>query len=192
MEKKINKNWLFLAINGVVAILFGCLLLFFSTELVQTILLVTSLVLLLAGIILFLISIRQLKKDKNVALLIIQSVSFVTLGLVLLILREKSTDILLIALGVWAIVVGIFQLVILVNLPKKIRGKNYLLFNAIFTMALGVFLIVRPFTNENRPVIIAVGVVSVFIGIGMIYLGILIRKVLMSTNVEMIPEGGKV
>ncbi len=175
METKSYKNWWFLAVNGLVAILFGVLLVFFTEETVQTIIFFSGLVILVSGILLFLLSIRQLKRDKSIALLMFQSVLSIAIGLIMLIFQDKTVAFFLIIIGVWAIVVGILQLVILINVGKALKGRNVLLFNGLLTMALGVFLILKPLVFADLMVKV-VGSLSILLGIGMILLSFLLKN----------------
>ncbi|HSN49781.1 MAG TPA: DUF308 domain-containing protein [Bacteroidales bacterium] len=175
METKSYKNWWFLTVNGLVAILFGILLLFFTEETVKTIIMYSGVAILVSGILLFLLSIRQMKKDKNIALLMFQAILSIAIGLIMLLFQDKTLTFFLIIIGVWAIVVGILQLVILINVGKALKGKNVLLFNGLLSMALGVFLILKPLVFADLMVKI-VGSVSILLGIGMIVLSILLKN----------------
>ena len=145
METKSNKNWLFLAVNGIIAILFGLMLLLLSKEVIQSVVFFAGLTIAVAGLILFLVAIFMLKKDKGVGMLIIQAVLSIAIGSAVMIFKDASVNLFFILLGVWAVLVGIFQLVILVNVRKQLRNKNLILLNGLLTIALGVVMFFNPY-----------------------------------------------
>ena len=110
METKPYKNRWFLAINGIIAILFGLLLLLFTQKTILSVVFFSGLVMVLGGLCFLLIAIYQLRKDRNVMMLIFQSIFSIAIGLIIMIFKEQSLHLFLILLGVWAIIVGIFQL----------------------------------------------------------------------------------
>jgi uncharacterized membrane protein HdeD (DUF308 family) len=176
METKTFKNWWFLSLNGCIAILFGLLLLLFTKEFVLTVVVYIGILILLAGLVLLLVAIYNLKKDRSVALMMVQAIASIAIGLIMMIFREESLRVFMILVGVWAVVVGIFQLVVLVNVKRNLNNKNIILFNGLLTVALGVAMVFKPFVIGD---IIAsiVGVLSILFGIVMVYLGFIIRKV---------------
>ena len=110
-------------------------------------------------------------------MILFQSIASVAIGLVIII--APKADILrffLLLIGVWAIVVGIFQIAILVNVGKTIANKNIILFNGLLTIALGIFLCIKPFEIATL-VAQLIGALSILFGLIMIYLSFLLRKV---------------
>jgi len=175
MESKTFKNWWLLAINGVLAIFVGILLLFCTADFIKTVVMYIGLIILLCGIFLLGLAIYYLKKDRKVATMMIESIISITIGIIIMIFPEGSLNWFLILLGVWAVIVGIFQLVILVNIGKYVANKNVILFNGLLTIALGVFLMLYPVTFASAVAKI-LGIAAVVFGVMMIYLGFSIRK----------------
>lgn len=175
METKRFKNWWFLAVNGIIAILFGLLLIFMTREFIQTIVFYFGLLILLTGVILLFTAVYNLKKDKNIGLISVQSVISIAIGLIIMLFPGNALNLFLILFGVWAVIVGIFQLVVLVNIRRNLSNKNVFLFNGILTVALGVILILKPF--ELADVLAKIlGIFSTVFGLVMIYLSFVIRK----------------
>jgi len=175
METKPYKNLWFLLLNGIVAIFFGLLFLFFTKEVVLTVVTFIGLIILLAGIVMFLVALYNLKKEKSVALMMIQAITSIAIGLIMMIFQEKTLQVFLILIGVWAIIVGIFQLVVLVNVGRNLPSKNIILFNGLLTIILGVIFIFRPFAFGDFLAKL-LGIFSILFGIVMIYLAFSVRK----------------
>jgi len=183
METKPYKNWWFLAVNGVIALLFGLLLLLFPKEIILRVVFFSGLAIALGGLCFLFIAIYYLKKDRSVGMLMLQSIFSLVIGLGIMIFRDQSLHLFFILFGVWAIIVGIFQLVILVNIKRNLSNKNFILFNGLLTIALGIVMILK---NEEVPVFLTklLGVFAALLGIVMIYLSFIIRKTAMMTENE--------
>jgi uncharacterized membrane protein HdeD (DUF308 family) len=183
METKAYKNSWFLVINGIIAILFGLLLLLFTKEFILSAVSILGLALITGGLCFLFVAIYNLRKGRNVGLLILQSIFSIAIGLVIMIFKEDSLSLFFILLGVWAIIVGLFQLIILVNVKRNLSNKNIILFNGLLTIALGIVLIIE---KNEIPILLTkvLGGFAVLFGLVMIYLSIIIHKTAMITDEE--------
>jgi uncharacterized membrane protein HdeD (DUF308 family) len=183
METKSYKNRWFLAINGVIAILFGLLLLLFPKETILSVVFFSGLAIALGGLCFLFIAIYNLKKDRNVGMLILQSIFSLAIGLGIIIFPDKSLHLFFLLLGIWAVIVGIFQLVILVNVKRNLSNKNFILFNGLLTIALGIVMILQ---KEEVPVFLTklLGLFAALVGIVMVLLSIIIGKTARLTENE--------
>jgi uncharacterized membrane protein HdeD (DUF308 family) len=178
MKTKSYNNWWFLAINGIVAILFGLLFLFYTDELINYIITAFGIIILAVGIVYLAIAIYNLKKEKGLFLNFFLGIIFSAMGLFILIFPKISLGLFLVLMGFWAVAVGIFQLVIMVNVGKKFPAKSLILLNALLIIMLGVIMFFKPFEFTSFVVKI-VGFFSIIFGVVMIYLSFIIRKVLL-------------
>ncbi len=175
METRTFRNWWLLAINGILAILIGILLFSFSADLIQLLVRIVGIAMLGGGIIMLIAAIYYLKKDKSVAMMMVEAVLGITIGVIVLLFPQNTLKWFLILVGVWSVILGVFQLVILVNVRKMVINKNIILFNGLLTIALGVFLMLYPL--EFASVIAKIlGIALALFGIIMLYLGFSIRK----------------
>jgi uncharacterized membrane protein HdeD (DUF308 family) len=181
MKTKSYNNWWFLAINGIVAILFGLLFLFYTDALINFIITAFGIIILAVGIVYLAIAIYNLKKEKGLFLNFFLGIIFAAIGLFILIFPKISLGLFLVLIGFWAITVGIFQLVILLNVGKKFPSRNLILFNALLIIAMGLIMFFRPFEFTGF-VVKLLGFFSIVFGVVMIYLSFIIRKVLMKTE----------
>jgi len=181
MKTKSYNNWWFLAINGIVAILFGLLFLFYTDALINVIITAFGIIILAVGIVYLAIAIYNLKKEKGLFLNFFLGIIFAAIGLFILIFPKISLGLFLVLIGFWAITVGIFQLVILLNVGKKFPSRNLILFNALLIIAMGLIMFFRPFEFTGF-VVKLLGFFSIVFGVVMIYLSFIIRKVLMKTE----------
>jgi uncharacterized membrane protein HdeD (DUF308 family) len=89
---------------------------------------------------------------------------------------ENSLKFFLIVIGVWAVVIGIVQLIILVNAKGEIPGKNIFLFNGLLTLAIGILLFFDPYSLAEF-IIKVIGVFSLIFGSILIYLSFVLRRI---------------
>jgi uncharacterized membrane protein HdeD (DUF308 family) len=176
METRVYKNWWILAANGVIAILFGLLLIAFKEDTIKTIVKAFGVVVLLCGVLLVALAIRNIRKDKGSLMIILEAVLTIAIGLIILIQPTESLKLFLTLIGIWAVIIGIVQLVILINIKDAVKNKNILLINSLVTLGLGVALILIPDLFAGFLVII-VGLFALVLGILMIYFSFVLRSV---------------
>ena len=181
METKSFKNWWFLTLNGFIAILFGLLLLFFTKEFIQTAIFYFGLLILITGIFLLLTTFYYLKKNKSVTMVSIQSIASIAIGLIVMVFPQKSLELFLMLIGIWAATIGILQLVILFLMRKILVNGPVLLINGILTIVLGIIIFFHPFEIADT-IGKLVGIFAIVFGITMIYLSFLIRKAVKPTT----------
>ena len=176
METRRFKNWWFLAVNGCIFALFGLLMLFFTQDFIKTILLYFGIVMLAGGVILLLAGINNIRRDKSGAMILVESIVAMAIGIALIFFPEASAAVFLIMIGIWAIIIGIIQLVIIVNIKSEIANKNLLLLNGLLTIALGAVLLFNPFQWAIFLVKI-IGALAAIFGFLLIYFSFVLRKV---------------
>lgn len=179
MAQKGKKNWWFLVVNGLIAILFGIFLLFFDKDMIQILMIYIGIGVIVMGAVLLLAAIRNIKADKQAGMLLFESILILIIGLILILFPSFSLKFFLIIIGVWAIILGIVQLAILINIKEKIASKNILLFNGALTIVLGVMLFFDPITTAGFLLKI-LGVLAIIFGILMIYFGFVLKTIKMA------------
>ncbi len=181
METKAYKNWWILLANGLIAILFGLLLLAFTKETITTIVIWFGALVLASGILLVALAVRNIRKDKGSLWIILEAVITIAIGLIILVQPDESLKLFLTLIGIWALIIGIVQLVILVSLRQAVRHKNILLGNALVTIGLGLALFFIPNLFAGI-VVILIGLLSLALGILMVYFSFVLRAL------KLVPE----
>jgi uncharacterized membrane protein HdeD (DUF308 family) len=176
MGKKSFKNWWFLALNGLVLLIFGLMIVFMTKEGIEHLLRYFGVVMLVVGGILLLVGINNLRRDKSGVMILFQSFAGIAIGLSLLLFPKASVSVLLILVGIWAIMIGIVQLIVLVNIKQMLASKNLLLINGLLTMGLGIALLFNPFQWAVF-VIKGLGVLSALFGVMLVYFSFVLRSV---------------
>ena len=182
VEKKF-KNWWFLAVNGIIFILFGLMVLFNTNEAIQAMIKYFGACLLVLGVILLIVGINNFRKDKQSGLVLFESIAVIAIGLVLAFFPDASVNLFMILVGVWFVIMGIVQLAILATLRDFSSFKNGLLINGLLTLGLGISLFFHPFSWAVFLVKI-IGILAVLFGILLIWFSFLLRKVILSETKE--------
>lgn len=184
METKMYKNWWILAANGVISILFGLLLVVFPEAVLKTIVMWFGAFILLCGVLLVGLAIRNIRRDRGALMIILEAVITIAIGLIILLEPAGSLKLFLRLVGIWALIIGIVQLVMLINITKSgFSNKNIFLFTALLTLALGIVLLFVPITVASVLAII-LGIVACLLGILMIWFSIRLRGAKVITEKE--------
>jgi uncharacterized membrane protein HdeD (DUF308 family) len=181
METRRFKNWWFLAVNGLIFTLFGALILFFTQEFIKTLLLYFGIVMLVGGVVMLVAGINNIRRDKSAGMLLAESIVAIAIGIALIFFPEASVALFLIMIGIWAIIIGIIQLVIIVNAKGVISGKNLMLLNGLLTIALGAVLLFNPFQWAIILVKI-IGAFAAIFGILLVYFAFVLRRIKSETK----------
>ena len=120
--------------------------------------------------------INNIRRDKAGAMILVESIVAVAIGIGLIFFPEVFAKLFLIMIGIWAIIIGIVQLVIMVNIKGEIANKNILLINGLLTIALGAVLLFNPFLWAIF-LVKMIGVFAALFGILMIYFSLVLRRV---------------
>lgn len=190
MKTQGTKNWWFLTINGTIAILFGIMFLFFTRTFIETLIMYFGLIILIGGLILLITAINYLRNDKKAGLTLFESILTIAIGVIIMIFPQNSMNLFLLLIGIWAVIVGLAQLVILINIKSPFRGKHFLLFNGLLTIVLGVFLFFKPY-EMSIIIVKIIGLVAIIFGVMMVYFSIALKLLKPDNSDQIEPESEK-
>jgi uncharacterized membrane protein HdeD (DUF308 family) len=176
METKRFKNWWFLAINGAIIIIFGLMFLFFTQETILTLIKYFGIILVAGGGFLLFLGINNLRKDKDAALTLVEAIASIAIGLALLLFPQATVALFLMLIGIWAILLGIIQIVIIVNIKGTIANKNVHLINGLLTIGLGILLLFNPFAWAVFMVKV-IGALATIFGLLLLYFAFVLRSI---------------
>jgi uncharacterized membrane protein HdeD (DUF308 family) len=159
-------NWWVLAFNGIIALLFGLMAIFAPINTLNIIVTYFGIVMLIVGVAMLFGVYSSMKNGLNYGTDLVSAVITIALGVVLTFFTAKSLEIFVIVVGVWAIMLGIGQLIIMGTLQNK-GDKRFLLYTSIFTIVFGLLLFFNPFASASIFAII-IGIMASLIGIVLI------------------------
>ena len=171
-----NPKWTGLAINGAVAIAIGTIFIFMPKELITSIVKILGVVMGLAGIaMLFFTFFKQESKGALSTYYLIQGVVNLALGSIMFINPLLMIDFIMFVIGVWAIAIGIFQIIYALKVRNIVNSGLFLLGNGIVFAGLGLIMILSPETVMNTMLAI-IGIIIGLLGVILLYFSYLVHK----------------
>lgn len=171
-----RSNWYIFLVNGLIAILFGIILLLIKQTTINSTVRIFGGVIALSGLILFYISYRNMKSKKSYLMLMIEAIVAVLIGLIIAINPGQSFRLFMTLVGIWAAIMGLLQIIISLRMKKKV--SNHLLFtvNGIITLVIGLLLF-NSSVDTMGTLMKVVGILSLVAGSLMLYLGIMVKGI---------------
>lgn len=170
------RNWWIYLLNGIIAIVYGFFALFLTAQTVEAIAWYAGLAILLFGLVVLVVTINRLRAKLPWGLLMVQAVIYIAAGVTIMVYTRQTLSLFVSVIGILALVAGVFQLIVLVNLGNRFESKNLGLANALLTLLFGLLLLINPFAFAQAVVILS-GIVSLFAGVLLAWFGWQLRKI---------------
>jgi uncharacterized membrane protein HdeD (DUF308 family) len=169
------RNWWIYLLNGSIALTYGFVALFLTTSTAEFIAWYAGLAILLFGLVVLAITLNRMRLKMPWGLLLMQAIGFVAAGATIMAYTRETLSLFVAVIGILALLAGIFQLIVLINLGNLFKNKNLGLANALLTLLFGLLLLINPFAFAQAVVVLS-GIVSLFAGILLIWFGMQLRK----------------
>jgi uncharacterized membrane protein HdeD (DUF308 family) len=170
-----QSNWLTFLINGILALIIGLLLLFVPGETILTLTRYFAILLMIAGVVLLIIAIRNIRTDQPYILLLTEALAALLIGILLLVYTRQSLEFFVILLGIWALIIGIVQVILSMKFKDKISNYSLLMINGFLTALLGILLFLNPF-GAVKIIAVLVGILALGVGILLIYFAFRVKN----------------
>ena len=176
MNQKIAQFRSLLMINGAIAIIFGLFAILVPQETAKTITLYFGLILIGAGALGIFLSAKSIKETSVVPYNLLSSVLSVIIGIFIIIYTKRSLEIFAIIVGIWAVLVGVMQLLIALRINKTSVNRKIMIFNSIVTLLFGLVLFFNPLESIALLTFL-VGALALLFGGILIYISLMINKI---------------
>jgi uncharacterized membrane protein HdeD (DUF308 family) len=176
-----KSNWSIFLVNGLIAILFGLLVLLVPEKIV-TLTMFFGILVLIGGLILFYISYRNLKAKKSYLLMMSEAIFAFLVGAVIAFYPGLSLQIFLVMIGIWATIIGLFQIIISVRMKGKVSNHGMFTINGVITLVFGLLLFFNP-QGTIKALFSIIGVLAIIAGLLLFYLAFKVRGVKDEINV---------
>jgi uncharacterized membrane protein HdeD (DUF308 family) len=144
MVEALARNWGWIVLRGIAAILFGVLALVRPGVALATLVLVFGAYALVDGCALVAAAVANRKSEQRWGALLVGGLIGIATGIVTFIMPEVTAVALLAVIAAWAIMMGIAEVVAAIELRKVITGEWLMIIAGLASLAFGVFLIARP------------------------------------------------
>jgi len=175
MKAQLSKSWWFLLIKGLLFILFGGMLTFFPRETPQKMIFLLGLIILLGGVIILGLSMLNKKDNKDWGGLMTFAVIDIALGLFIMITPNVALKIVTILIGIWALLVGTYQLYSYFTTAKEKRKGSLSLYIGLLTILVGLLMVINPVPATIFMTII-IGILSLIVGVMLVGTSFKVRK----------------
>jgi len=156
MENILTRNWGWVALRGVAALIFGLLTLMNPAITLAVLVLFFGAYALVDGIFAVVTSIANRRGEPHWVALLIAGLAGIVIGICTFLAPGITATLLLFFIAAWAIIVGVAELTAAYRLRKIVTGEWMLVLAGILAVALGLLLLTRP----------AVGALAVVLWIG--------------------------
>jgi len=175
MKTNLQKNWWVVAINGILAILFGVLILYDSETVMVSISMYFGLLILIGGLLLLMGAYDQRKKEGNHQILLAEGFIMSVIGILIMIFPLQTLRIFLILIGIWAFLLGILKIYIAIAMGSRLNYGNILIVTGVLLSTIGLLLLINPTWTAGH-LLKVIGVAFTIIGVMMVYFSFSIRN----------------
>jgi uncharacterized membrane protein HdeD (DUF308 family) len=175
MEKDLTKNWGWMALRGVAAVVFGVLTLMNPVTSLALLVLLFGSYALVDGISAVVAALANRKVEGHWVALLIGGVGGIVTGVCTFFWPGITAILLLYLIAFWALFVGFSEIGAAVRLRKIITGEWILALAGVASVALGLFLLSRPALGAVA-LVLWIGWYALFSGGLLIALGLRLRS----------------
>lgn len=175
MKTFFANNWWSFIFNGVIAIIYGLLALLIPKEVLELMLKYTGFLIILAGAILFVIAIARFRSKQPYGSMLTIGVILLIAGSIVTFKTTATIQVIVVVLGVWALLTGLFQLITFLSFRESIPNKWLVIFNILITIGFGLIMLFNPFTAA-RIFIIFSGILALVAGLLYVWYGFKMKK----------------
>lgn len=169
------QNWWLLAIRGVAAIAFGVLAFVWPSITLAILIALFAAYAIVDGAALLIALLRGDPAARRSAWTVaILGIISVAAGIIAILYPQITALTLLYVVAFWAILIGVFQVIMAIRLRQEIEGELWLAIGGIISIVFGVYLIVSP-GNGLLSVIYLVAIWSIVFGISSLILAFRLR-----------------
>lgn len=161
---QIGRHWGWVALRGVVAILFGLMAMFMPAITLSALVLVWGAFALADGVLALIAGIRIRDRGRPLWALIVVGLLGVGAGIATFLWPGLTALVLLYIIAFWALVAGVFQIIAAIRFRKDIRNEWFLGLSGLVSILFGAMLVMQPGAGALALVWV-IGIYAVFFGI---------------------------
>lgn len=174
MVRMLARNWGWVVLRGVVAILFGLLTIFSPAISLAVLVLFFGAFALVDGVSMVVAAITKRQGEPRWGALLVSGLLGIVLGLITLLWPGITAMVLIVLIAVWALLIGISSIVVAIRLRKEIAGEWRLIVAGALAVIFGLVLLVAPGAGALGMVIV-IGIYALVWGILLVTLGLRLR-----------------
>jgi len=174
MEFLLSRNWGWIALRGLAAVVFGLLTLFDPRISLTALVLLWGAYAFVDGIFAIVSAVRDRRQEPHWVSLLVTGIAGVVAGLLTFFVPGITALVLLYFIAAWALITGIAEIVAAVRLRKVITGEWMLALAGLLSAIFGVFLFAFPGAGALT-VVLWIGAYALVLGIVLLVLAFRLR-----------------
>ncbi|MFC6633380.1 HdeD family acid-resistance protein [Microbulbifer taiwanensis] len=171
----LTDNWWLLLLRGICAVIFGLLTFIWPGLSLLTLVLLFGIYVLLDGFLSLVAAVLGRHKSTPLWWLIVAGLVSVAAGIVTFMYPQVTALVLVIFIGVWALVRGLFEIAGAMMLRKEIRNEWLLIAAGLLSVIFGLAILFNPGAGALALVWL-IGAYVMLLGFAMIWLALRLRK----------------
>jgi uncharacterized membrane protein HdeD (DUF308 family) len=169
------RNWGWVALRGVAALLFGLLTLFNPVITLATLVLLFGAYVLVDGVFAVVSAVANRRGEPHWLSLLVSGVVGIALGILTFLWPQVTALILLYFVAAWAVIIGLSQIVAGIRLRKLITGEWLLILAGVLSLVFGLMLFVAPGAGALA-IALWIGAYATVLGVVLIALALRLRS----------------
>ncbi|AKQ54679.1 HdeD family acid-resistance protein [Bordetella hinzii] len=175
VTQNVGRQWGWVALRGLVAVLFGLLALFLPGITLAALVLVWGAYALVDGVFALIAGWRIRDQDKPLWPLVLVGITGLAAGIVTFLWPGVTALVLLYIIAFWAIVAGVFQIAAAIRFRKEIQNEWLHGLSGLVSLLFGVMLVIQPGAGALALVWV-IGLYAVFFGILLLVLALRLKR----------------
>lgn len=171
----LSDNWWLLLLRGVCAVLFGILAFAWPGLSLLTLVILFGVYVLLDGFFALVAAVLGRHKSTPLWWLIVAGLISVAAGIITFAYPQVTTLVLVIFIGAWALVRGIFEIIGAIRLRREIDNEWLLIAVGLLSVIFGIAILANPGAGALALVWL-IGIYAILFGLPMIWLAFRVRK----------------
>lgn len=168
--------WWAYILRGVIAIGFGVLALLSPAWGLAVLVALFGLWALLEGVTSFMTGLRSRRSSRNWWLDLLEGVASIAAGILALLFPGFAFEILLLLIGLWAIVIGVFQVYLAIRLRDEIEGELWLGLAGLAAILFGVATLLFP-AGSALSIVWLIAAFAIAFGVLLVVMGWRLRRI---------------
>lgn len=175
MMNLLARNWGWMMLRGVAALIFGLLTLFNPGISLVVLVIFFGAYAIVDGIFTIIASVANRREERHWVALLVNGLISLAVGIVTFLWPGITAFALLYLIAAWALITGIMEIVTAIRLREIIRGEWLLVLAGVLSVLFGILLFVRPGAGALA-VVLWIGAYAVIFGILLIVLALRLRS----------------
>ncbi len=169
-----TRNWWTLVLRGVLAILFGIIVILTPLIALTSLILLWGAYVLVDGVMAVFVAIRHRSEYPQWWVTLLEGIAGIIAGIIAFLFPPLTAIIMVYYVAAWAIITGVMQIAAAIQLRKEIEGEFWLGLGGLLSVIFGVFLVLSP-GEGILTLLLLVGIYSIIFGVSLLMLGLRVR-----------------